>query len=46
MVPNKFALQFHRLDVAFVHLADDSGVAVIGEETEFFLQINSFHCAT
>jgi hypothetical protein len=43
MVPNKFALQFHRLDVSLVHLADDPGVAVIGEETEFFLQINCFH---
>jgi hypothetical protein len=31
MVPDKFTLQFHSLDVAFIHLADDPGVPVIGE---------------
>jgi hypothetical protein len=45
MVPDEFALQFHGFDVTFVHLTDDSGFPVIGEEAEFFMQINSFHCA-
>jgi hypothetical protein len=46
MVPDKFAFQFHSFDVTFIHLTDDPGVPAIGEETEFLLQVNFFHCAT
>jgi hypothetical protein len=46
VVPDKFTLQLHRLDVAFIHLADNPGVPVIGEETEFFAEIYGFHRVT
>jgi hypothetical protein len=46
MVPDELPLQFRRLDVAIVHLANDPGAPMIGKKTEFFAKINRFHCGT
>jgi hypothetical protein len=43
MVPDKFAFQFDGFDVAVVYFADDPRVAVVGEEGQFFVQIDCVH---
>jgi hypothetical protein len=46
MMPDEFAFQLHRFDLAVVHLANNARVAVVGEESEFFVQIDCFHGGT
>jgi hypothetical protein len=43
MMPDEFALQFDSLHVTVVHFADDARVAVVGEQAEFFVQVDRFH---
>ena len=43
MMPDEITLDFDRLEVAVVHLADDARFPVIGEEIEFCFQVDRVH---
>jgi hypothetical protein len=43
MMPDEFTFEFDGFDVAVVNFADDTRVAVVGEETEFVFKINCVH---
>src|SRR5450432_2160999 len=43
MMPEKFAFEFNGFYVAIVDLADDMGLVLLGEESEFLLQVDGFH---
>lgn len=42
-MPDKFALEFDKLDVLTVELACDAGIPVIVDEGKFFREIYFFH---
>jgi hypothetical protein len=43
MMPDKFSLELDSFDVAVVYFPDDARFPMIGEEAEFFLEIDRVH---
>ena len=46
VVPDEVTREFDRFEVAVVHFTDDAWIPVVGERTEFVLEINDIHDLT
>jgi hypothetical protein len=46
MVPDKFTFEFNCFNVAVVHFADDTGIAVVAKLSEFVGEIYGVHNGT